>query len=80
VQHPAPPRITPQEWAPWPAVTHWAVPVWTPIGPQIFRLEDDRLVLHLSGDPFGYVVAYGVTRWPDAVFDQRRGAVRVRLA
>ncbi len=72
VQHPAPPHVTPQEWAPWPAVTHWAVPVWTPAGPWLLRLEDERLVLHPVGDPLGYVVARGVTRWPDARWDHEQ--------
>ena len=67
--------MTPQEWAPWPAVTHWAVPVWTPEGPFVLRLEDERVVLHPRGDPRGYVVARGVTRWPDARWNHE--AIRV---
>lgn len=70
IQHPAPPRCRPAGWftGGWDPVTHWAVPVWTPAGPWILRLEDTRLVLHPEGSSLGYVVSTGHTDWPDAIW------------
>lgn len=72
-----PPRISPQTWAPWNPVTHWAVPVWTPEGSFILRLEDDRLVIHPGESPLGYIVMGGITNWPDAAWDPARAMIRV---